>query len=236
MRLDKELLTMVQSRSQAKDLILGGHVRLNGEVVTKPAYPYKGEKITIEAPLYVGRGAQKLLHALKTGIVDPKDKIALDIGASTGGFTEVLLKHGAKCVYAVDVGHGQLVEALKLDPRVVSMEGTDARKLTKEDVPHVDFLSMDVSFISIQKILPSLFTLLEPGSPFIILIKPQFELGKNRVPKSGVVRSERDRSEVVAVSKTFCMNHGFRVEYVTESPICGGEGNVEYLFIGHRKE
>lgn len=236
MRLDKKLTEMVQSRSQAKDLIIGGHVRLNGEIITKPAYPYQGEEITIDTPLYVGRGAQKLLHALQTGIVNPKGCIALDIGASTGGFTEVLLEYGAERVYAVDVGRDQLDKKLKVDARVISMENTDARKLTREMVPDANFLTMDVSFISIQKILPTLFDLLSPGAPFVILVKPQFELGKDRVPKSGVVKSARDRAEVVASSKIFCVEHGFQVEAVTESPIRGGEGNIEYLFIGHRKE
>ena len=236
MRLDKKLTEMVQSRSQAKDLIVGGHVRLNGEIITKPAYPYQGEEITIDTPLYVGRGAQKLLHALKTGIVNPKGSIALDIGASTGGFTEVLLEFGAERVYAVDVGCDQLDAKLKVDSRVISMEDTDARKLTREMVPDANFLTMDVSFISIQKVLPTLFDLLNPGAPFVILVKPQFELGKDRVPKSGVVKSARDRAEVVESSKIFCGEHGFQVEAVTESPIRGGEGNIEYLFIGHRKE
>lgn len=236
MRLDKKLTEMVQSRSRAKDLIVSGHVRLNGEIITKPAYPYQGEKITIDMPLYVGRGAQKLLHALKMGTVSPKGCIALDIGASTGGFTEVLLEYGAERVYAVDVGRDQLDVKLKVDPRVVSMENTDARRLTREKVPGINFLTMDVSFISIQKVLPTLFDLLSPGSPFVILVKPQFELGKDRVPKSGVVKSERDRAEVVASSKLFCEDYGFQVEVVIESPIRGGEGNIEYLFIGHRKE
>ena len=236
MRLDKKLTEMVQSRSQAKDLIVGGHVRLNGEIITRPAYLYHGEKISIDTPLYVGRGAQKLLHALKTGMVNPKGCIALDIGASTGGFTEVLLEYGAERVYAVDVGRAQLDATLKDNPQVVSMENTDARKLMREMVPGVNFLTMDVSFISIQKVLPTLFDLLSPGSPFVILVKPQFELGKDRVPKSGVVKSERDRAEVVTSSKLFCEAHGFQVEAVTESPIRGGEGNIEYLFIGHRKE
>lgn len=236
MRLDKKLTTMVQSRSQAKSLILEGHVKLNGTVITKPAHPYAGEEITIDAPLYVGRGAQKLLHALNTGIVSPKDQIALDIGASTGGFTEVLLEHGAKRVYAVDVGHDQLDPILKEDPRVISMEGMDARKLTQDMVPGANFLTMDVSFISVTKVLPALTCLLSSGAPFVILIKPQFELGKDRVPKSGVVKNERDRSEVVASLRRFCEDQGFRVEWVTESPIRGGEGNIEYLFIGHRKE
>lgn len=236
MRLDKKLTEMVQSRSQAKDLIVGGHIRLNGELITKPAYPYQGEEITIDTPLYVGRGAQKLLHALKTGMVNPKGCIALDIGASTGGFTEVLLEYGAERVYAVDVGRDQLDATLKDNPQVVSMENTDARKLTREMVPGVNFLTMDVSFISIQKILPTLFDLLSPGASFVILVKPQFELGKDRVPKSGVVKSARDRAEVVASSKIFCVEHGFQVQAVTESPIRGGEGNIEYLFIGHRKE
>ena len=132
------------------------------------------------------------------------------------------MEFGAERVYAVDVGRDQLDAKLKVDSRVISMENTDARKLTREMVPDANFLTMDVSFISIQKVLPTLFDLLSPGAPFVILVKPQFELGKDRVPKSGVVKSARDRAEVVASSKIFCVEHGFQVEAVTESPIRGG--------------
>lgn len=182
---------------------------------------------------YVSRGGIKLEHALKEFKVDPRGKTVLDIGASTGGFTDCLLQHGAAKVYAVDVAYGIFAWKLRQDPRVVTIERTNARYLTLKDLTlsaaNLELCVIDVSFISLSKILPAVYNLLADKGEVVALIKPQFEARKEQVERGGIVRSEGVRSEVVERVKTEAIKIGFRVEGITKSPIEGADGNVEYF-------
>ena len=183
---------------------------------------------------YVSRGGLKLAHALDHFGVDPRGKICLDVGASTGGFTEVLIQRGAKKVFAVDVGQGQLHASLKKDPRIVSMEKTDARNLTrKEIIEQPDIVVADVSFISLQLALPRALALAAPGAKLIALVKPQFEAGRGNVGK-GVVRDTLTQREVVARIGIWLGAAGWTVKGTTESPVTGGDGNVEFLLCAEK--
>jgi 23S rRNA (cytidine1920-2'-O)/16S rRNA (cytidine1409-2'-O)-methyltransferase len=240
-RLDDVLVTrgLVPSRSRARDAIARGLVECAG-VAAKKA----GQLVEVDVQLvvnpaagtdYVSRGALKLAAALDTFNLDAYDAVALDIGASTGGFTQVLLERGVRRVYAVDVGTAQLHSAIKSDPRVVSHEGTDARALTTVQFEEpVSALVIDVSFISLLKVLPSLAPFLGPGAWCVALIKPQFEVGRDGIGKGGVVRNEALREKVVQDVRTFMRDEmGWSVLGVIPSPIEGGSGNTEYL-IGAR--
>ena len=182
----------------------------------------------------MSRGGLKLAKALETFAIDPAGKVAIDVGASTGGFTDVLLAHGAAKVYAVDVGHGQLAWKLRNDPRVVVMERTNARHLTAEQIPEpVDVVVCDASFIGLETVLPAAMALAAPGAVLAALIKPQFEVGKGRVGKGGVVRDPELHAEVCdRITEWLASRPGWRVEGVTESPIKGPEGNTEFLIVG----
>ncbi len=233
MRLDQKItkLGLTPTRSRAQDLIKRGKVLVNGKIVTKPAFQTnENDKIELtENQLFVSRAAEKLLKALKTFDIQPQNKICLDIGSSTGGFTQVLLQNGAKKVYAVDVGTGQMHPSLRNHEKLVLLENTDARQLTKELVPEpVDLFVSDVSFISITKILPSITKLLKPDAQGIILIKPQFELTKELVGK-GVVHSPALHFEAIKkVTETLAKNKFF-TQQLTYSPLIGGSGNLEFL-------
>jgi 23S rRNA (cytidine1920-2'-O)/16S rRNA (cytidine1409-2'-O)-methyltransferase len=230
-RADKVLadLKLVASRSQAKSLIEKGDVLVNGEILKKTSELISYEaKIEIKAPLYVGRGAFKLEKALEAFNVNVQDLVVLDVGASTGGFTEVLLLKGAAKVYAIDVGHDQLAQKLRDDSRVMNHEGTNIRELTS--LPELgQGAVMDLSFISMTKVLEQVKNLLQPGSFLIALVKPQFEAGVERLPKDGVIKDERVRAQILNEVIVFALEHGWIHERTIVSPIEGKSGNVEYL-------
>lgn len=225
-----------QSRAKAREAIEAGLVRLDGVLVRKPSEPVEDEaRIEAEAPYpWVSRGGVKLAAALEAFAIDPAGKRALDVGASTGGFADVLLSHGAAHVTCVDVGSGQLHARIAADPRVTALEKFDARKLTPADLPGApELLVCDVSFISLTLVLPPVFALAAPGAEAAILIKPQFEAGPEHV-KKGFVRDACVRDAVCEKTKALVTGLGWRVLGVVPSPICGGDGNVEFL-LGARR-
>lgn len=223
-----------ESREKAKALIMAGEVFVNGQREDKAGAVFEEEKIKIEvrgkALPYVSRGGLKLEKALKNFPLSVRDRICMDIGASTGGFTDCMLQNGASKVYAVDVGHGQLAWKLRNDERVVCMEKTNFRYMQKEDIPEeLDFASVDVSFISLTKILVPARNLLKDGGEMVCLIKPQFEAGREKVGKKGVVREPAVHKEVIEKVIDFASETGFDVLKLDYSPIKGPEGNIEYL-------
>lgn len=224
---------LVQSRERAKALIMEGLVYLNGEKADKAGITVPdGAKVELRGSdlNYVSRGGLKLEKAFSVFPLSLTGKICMDIGASTGGFTDCMLQNGAKKVFAVDVGYGQLAWKLRTDERVVNMERTNFRYLTPEDVgEELDFASVDVSFISLKIILPVLYTLLKDGGTAVCLIKPQFEAGRDKVGKKGVVREPSVHEEVVETITDFAFQTGFSVLALDFSPIKGPEGNIEYL-------
>lgn len=242
-RLDVYLVENGQTsgREKAKELILSGAVTVNGKTVIKPsATVAETDLVDCKGPdiSYVSRGAVKLEKALSMSGISPKGYTALDIGASTGGFTQCLLQHGACRVYAVDVGHDQLHPLLREDPRVVNLEGTDVRsERLREEVmsSSVDLITMDVSFISVRRVLPYVFPFLKEGGQLIVLIKPQFEAGKADVGKNGIVRDKRVHVRVLREIVDFFAQHSCCVQLLTGSPITGGagrsRGNIEYLAV-----
>lgn len=230
-RIDKLLSEkkIVSSRSQAKSMIENGDVTVDGVIIRKAGELINPESvIIIHSQQYVGRGALKLEEALKSFEVTIKEKILLDIGASTGGFTEVLLNHGAAKVYAIDVGHDQLALKIKNDPRVISLEGMNIKNvLTLPDI--ADGAVMDLSFISVTKVLDTIKTLLKPGGFLIVLVKPQFEAGKERLPKDGVIKDKKLQEEILNEVLTFASKAGWKVLKTIDSPIEGKSGNREFL-------
>jgi 23S rRNA (cytidine1920-2'-O)/16S rRNA (cytidine1409-2'-O)-methyltransferase len=236
-RLDRALVDrgLVESREKAQALIMAGEVRVNGQKASKPGQPVDVEAAleVMARPPYVGRGGFKLAAALRHFSIDVAGATCLDIGSSTGGFTDALLQAGAARVHAVDVGAGQLVWQLRTDPRVVLHEGINARQLTFAEIGEpVALISCDVSFISVTLILPAAVALLQPGGQMVILIKPQFEVGKGQVGKGGIVRDpELHRAACERVVKTVT-ELGFETN-IMESPILGAEGNKEFLLHAH---
>jgi 23S rRNA (cytidine1920-2'-O)/16S rRNA (cytidine1409-2'-O)-methyltransferase len=239
-RLDAALVArgLVETRARAQALILAGRVFSGERRLDKP-----GHAVADDVPLevrgldhpWVSRGGVKLAHALAEFAIDPTALVALDVGASSGGFTDVLLKHGAARVYAVDVGHGQLAWGLRNDPRVVVLEKTNARYLGAEQVPElVDLVVCDASFIGLETVLPAPLALAKPRARLIALIKPQFEVGRGRVGKGGVVRDPALHEEVCARIAAWLTGLGWRVLGVRRSPITGPEGNVEFLIAAER--
>lgn len=235
-RLDKVMTDsgLVSSRSQAKSLIEKGDVTVGGKIVKKAGELVdRDAQIELSSPTYVGRGAFKLVKALEVFSVPIKDRVFLDVGASTGGFTEVLLLNGATKVYAIDVGHDQLATKLRTDSRVVNLEGTNIRDLTS--LPELaDGAVMDLSFISITKVLEQVKNLLHPGSYLVALIKPQFEAGVERLPKDGVVKDVRVREEILHEVRAFAESLGWKHLETILSPIEGKMGNVEFLSLFQR--
>ena len=231
MRLDVYLTEngYVDSRERAKRLILAGSVRVDGRVIQKPAFEIESGEITVEEERFVGRGGEKLEGALKAFSVDPTGLRAIDIGASTGGFTHCLLLHGAAHVTALDAGCGQLHPTLAGDARVTNLEKYNARELSREDVGEFDLAVMDVSFISQTYILPRLPLVLSPAGRAITLIKPQFEAGRAALNKKGVVKDARDRLLAVRRVLQAAREAGLVPQGLVRSPITGGDGNVEYL-------
>jgi len=225
---------LAPSREKAKALIMAGTVLVNGEKVDKAGTPVDAAaKIQVSggALPYVSRGGLKLEKAIKAHGIDLSGNICVDIGASTGGFSDCMLQNGASKVYAVDVGYGQLAWKLRTDPRVVNLERTNVRYVTAEQIPDpLDFGSVDVSFISLTLVLPVLYRLLREGGRGVCLVKPQFEAGKGKVGKKGVVREPEIHLEVLEKVFTFCGELGLCVKGIHFSPIKGPEGNIEYLF------
>jgi 23S rRNA (cytidine1920-2'-O)/16S rRNA (cytidine1409-2'-O)-methyltransferase len=225
---------LAETREKAKRSIMAGLVYTNEERLDKP-----GEKVKADIPLtikgnvlpYVSRGGLKLEKALKVFDVSVKDKIMLDIGASTGGFTDCALQNGAKMTYALDVGYNQLAWKLRQDERVVVMERTNFRYVTPKDLAGEmpNFATIDVSFISLKLILPVLKTLLIPDSDIVALVKPQFEAGREQVGKKGIVRDEKVHLQVVNKIVDFALDQGFNAVNLSFSPITGGDGNIEFL-------
>ena len=234
-RLDVALVEreLAASRERARALIMAGRVSVDGQVVSK-AGAAVADTATIEVATpdhpYVSRGGVKLAHALDDFSVDPSGKRALDVGASTGGFTDVLLQRGAARVIALDVGHGQLHWRLRNDPRVDVHEGVNARALTPNDVPHpVDIVTIDVSFISLALILPALPPFLAPGADVIALVKPQFEAGRDEVGKHGLVTDPAVHDAVLARVSAEASAVGFERVAMTPSAITGATGNQEFF-------
>ena len=221
------------SRQKAQAVIMAGSVFVGGQRVDKPGTAVASDsQIEVRGHVmpYVSRGGWKLEKAMKTWPITLKGKICADIGASTGGFTDCMLQNGAEKVYSVDVGYGQLDWKLRSDPRVICLERTNARYLTPEQVPDaLDFASIDVSFISLKLIFPALYQLLKDGGEIACLIKPQFEAGKDKVGKKGVVRDPAVHREVLENFLNHAKENHFTVLGVTYSPIRGPEGNIEYL-------
>lgn len=234
-RLDQLVFDLgyTESRERAKTTIMSGLVFVNGQRADKPGMPVAPDsKIEVrgEAIPFVSRGGFKLDKALKVFPVDPAGKNCIDCGASTGGFTDVLLQHGAAKVYAVDVGYGQLAWKLRNDPRVINLERTNLRYVTAEQIPErLDLAVMDVSFISIKLVLPTVRDLLLPGADLICLIKPQFEAGREEVGKKGVVRDSAVHCQVIHSILDFAPQIGLSVMGLDYSPIKGPEGNIEYI-------
>ncbi len=225
---------LAASREKAKAVIMAGCVYVNDQKEDKAGTMFDETKVQIEVRgntlRYVSRGGLKLEKAIVQFGVQLDEKICMDIGASTGGFTDCMLQNGAKKVYSVDVGHGQLAWKLRNDARVVCMEKTNFRYMTLEDIAdRLDFASVDVSFISLDKILRPAYALLKPDAEMVCLIKPQFEAGKEKVGKKGVVRDPQIHREVIEKVFAFTLAEGFEILHLDFSPIRGPEGNIEYL-------
>jgi len=234
-RLDQLVISrgFAASREQAKASIMAGEIFVNGQREDKP-----GAQFETDAPIefhgktlrYVSRGGLKLEKAMSAFCLNLDGLVCLDIGASTGGFTDCMLQNGARKVYSVDVGYGQLAYKLRTDPRVVCMEKTNIRYLTPAMMDDTgDFASVDVSFISLKLVLPPLAALLKPGAQAVCLVKPQFEAGREKVGKKGVVRDRKVHEEVLALAAGYALASGFALKGLDYSPIKGPEGNIEYL-------
>ena len=240
-RLDQALVErgLCESREKAKRAVLAGQVRINSRPARKPGQPVKpADTLTLDAgEKYVSRGGHKLEHALRHFQLDASGRVALDLGASTGGFTDCLLQHGAAKVFAVDVGRGQLAWKLRLYRRVVVMEKTNARLLTAAQFPQpfapVDLAVIDCSFISLRKILPAAVPLLKPDGKIVALIKPQFEAGKDEADRGrGVIRDAAIHERVLAeLQKFVAAQSGLCWRNVVESPLLGPAGNKEFLVL-----
>ena len=225
---------LAESREKAKAVIMSGIVYVDGQKEDKAGQTF-ADTANIEVRgstlKYVSRGGLKLEKAMECFDVSVKDKVCMDIGASSGGFTDCMLQNGAKKVYAVDVGHGQLAWKLRNDTRVVVMEKTNIRYVKPEDIGEsIDFASIDVSFISLSKVLPSAYNLLGERGEIVALIKPQFEAGREKVGKKGVVREKSTHIEVIQNCFAYAKENGFFVRELEFSPVKGPEGNIEYLY------
>jgi len=240
-RLDKLLVErgVVQSRERARALIMAGKVAVEGKRIDKPGIQVSEDAEVLlrtkDSP-YVSRGGEKMEGALKAFAFDPRGMIVMDVGASTGGFTDCILQKGATKVYAVDVGYGQLAWKLQKDPRVINLERRNIRYLPREEVPEeIDLILIDASFISVEKFLPHLLGFLKKGGVILGLIKPQFEVGKGEVGKGGVVKDRTQYEKVLNRISDFSRGVGLKVLGVTESPLLGHKGNKEF-FIYLKKE
>jgi 23S rRNA (cytidine1920-2'-O)/16S rRNA (cytidine1409-2'-O)-methyltransferase len=230
---------LAPSRERARALILAGQVTIDGQVVSKAGAPVKPDaRVELAVPdhPYVGRGGLKLAGALDAFAVDPKGRRALDVGASTGGFTDVLLQRGAASVIAVDVGRGQLDWKLRTDPRVIVRDGVNARLLTPQEVPHtVSLVTIDVAFISLRHILPALPPFLDPGADIVALVKPQFEAGRGEVGKHGIVSDPAVHAAVIARVTEAAEACGLTRVAMAPSAITGATGNQEFFLHLHAR-
>ena len=235
LRLDSAVfeLGISESREKAKALIMAGQIYVNGMKAIKPGVTVNSsDKIELRGNTlpYVSRGGLKLEKAMEVFPITLKDKVCMDIGASTGGFTDCMLQNGAVKVYSIDVGYGQLAWKLRSDSRVVNLERTNFRYVTNEQIPEsIDFASIDVSFISLKLIFPALMPLLKTDGECVCLVKPQFEAGKDKVGKKGVVRERATHIEVIENVIGYSSDNGFSVLNLDFSPVKGPEGNIEYL-------
>ncbi len=231
---------LAESREKAKTLIMAGQVYVDGQKADKPGDTFSEDaavEVRGKGLPYVSRGGLKLEKAMREFGLQLQGRTCMDIGASTGGFTDCMLQNGAQRVYSVDVGYGQLAWSLRTDPRVVNLERTNARYLTREQVPEeIGFFSVDVSFISLTLILPAVRPLLAEHGQAVCLIKPQFEAGREKVGKKGVVRDKAVHEEVIEKIRSFALENGFSVLGLTFSPVKGPEGNIEYLIYLERSE
>ncbi len=241
-RLDKLLMDrkLVTTRARAEQIIKEFGVKVNGKLIQKT-----GKKFPIDAHIemiqeeipYVSRGAYKLLEAMNTWGINVEGATAMDVGASTGGFTEVLLQHQAAKVYCVDVGSNQLHEKIRTNAKVINLEKTHVRILTPQLIPDpIDVCVIDVSFISIIKIFPFIHAFLKPGATVIALIKPQFEVGKENIAKGGIVKNKKLYPQILNEIKTVAQFNQLKPLDVIESPILGGDGNREFLMLLHKME
>lgn len=234
-RLDVEVSFrgLCDSREKAKILISEGKVSVNGKIITKPSFKTEEcDRVEIvgEVMPYVSRGGLKLEKAVKVFGIDLKGKTAIDMGASTGGFSDVMLQNGVSKIYAVDVGTGQLAEKIKNNPAVINMENTNIRNMVFEDIGEkVDFISIDTSFISLKLILPTAFNFIKNDGEIVALIKPQFEAGKSNIGKNGIVKDKKIHKSVINDIYSFVIQNSFVPVNLTVSPISGGDGNIEYL-------
>ncbi|MBA4226677.1 MAG: TlyA family rRNA (cytidine-2'-O)-methyltransferase [Hyphomonas sp.] len=240
-RADKMLVALghFESRAGAQAAIAAGRVKADGQLIRKPSDMIaRSARIEAEAAHpYVSRGGLKLAHALETFGIDVTGKTCLDLGASTGGFTDVLLQRGAAHVTAIDVGHGQLHPKIAADTRVSAFEGLNARDLTPAHLKAApEIIVCDLSFVSLHKVLPVPLTLAAPGARLIALFKPQFEVGPENVGKGGIVTDEEAVREALARFPVFLSENGWRAEAPIPSPIEGGDGNREYLFLARRPQ
>lgn len=224
---------LAESREKAKALIMEGKIYVNNQKSDKAGTFYKDDiKVELRGKTmpYVSRGGYKLAKAIKIFPIDLRDKICMDIGASTGGFTDCMLQNGAKKVYSIDVGYGQLAWKLRTDPKVVNLERTNIRYITDEQIKDpIDFFSVDVSFISLCLVLPAAYKFMKDNAQAVCLIKPQFEAGKENVGKKGVVRDPKVHEDVINRIINFSYENGFNILGLDFSPIKGPEGNIEYL-------
>ena len=242
-RLDTYLVAVgtASGREKAKEIIEAGYVTVNGTVVTKASRRIAPtDAVVCAAPTqkYVGRGGYKLERAIEAAGLSLTDAVAMDVGSSTGGFTDCMLQNGAAKVYAVDVGHDQLHPTLRANPRVVVLEGTDIRSealATTVAAESVTFCSVDVSFVSLSNVLPAILPYLAQDATLVCLIKPQFEAGKAAVGKHGVVKDRKVHGQVLSRQLCLFAEHGLTPVWLGHSPITGGEGNIEYLAVLRRK-
>lgn len=228
-------LGLAPSREKARTLIMAGEVFIDTLRIDKPGAAVPEDALLTvkeQAIPFVSRGGLKLDKAVRKYGLDFTDMVTMDVGASTGGFTDCMLQHGAAKVYAIDVGHGQLVQSLREDPRVVNWEGTDVRSIAPEQLKQpADFFSADVSFISLHHVLPYVLPLLRTGAQGVVLIKPQFEAGRENIGKNGLVQSSRVHMQVLNNILQLFSAQGLTVQLLCPSPIQGGSGNIEYLAV-----
>lgn len=224
---------LVRSRARARDAILRGTVKVNGTVVTKPGHRVTAQmKITIDDPTseYVSRAALKLIAGLDASKINPKDMICLDLGASTGGFTQVLLQRGAAKIFAIDVGHSQLAPEVANDPRVVQLDKTNASDLNATLIPDpIDLIVCDISFVALEKVIAPALQLARKDATAILLFKPQFQVGKANIGKGGIVNNDAAVEDALDAFKMFMEQQGWRDMLSLPSPIKGGDGNQEFL-------
>ncbi|WP_299345888.1 TlyA family RNA methyltransferase [uncultured Maritalea sp.] len=224
---------LCRSRARARDAIMRGTVKVDGKTVTKPGFRVTAQmQIAVDDPAgdYVSRAALKLKAGLAASDIDPANKTCLDLGASTGGFSQLLLEQGAARVYAVDVGHSQLDSQIASDARIVQLDKTNATALTTELIPEpIDLLVCDISFVSLEKVLAAPLSLCQSGTDAIILFKPQFEVGREHVGKGGIVSDLGAIETALTSFKTYMENEGWNDKLALPSPIKGADGNVEYL-------